>query len=94
MDKLKERSLSNILFCLALVEKHLESKSEFVNYTPNNSFHPCDIYSIQLEASSMMKFVGLHDYTAIITWSAKFFYVWRARQSVSKHICRSWLNYA
>lgn len=71
MDKLKDLSLSNILSCLALVEKHLERRPEFVNYTPNNSFLPRDIYSIQLEASSMMKFVGLHDYTAVITYEKK-----------------------
>lgn len=71
MDKLKDLSLTNILSCLALVEKYLERRSEFVNYTPNNSFLPRDIYSIQLEASSMMKFVGLHDYTAVITYEKK-----------------------
>ena len=68
MENLKNLSLSNIMSCLALVEKYLERRSLFENYKPNNDFVPKDIVSIQKEASSMMKFVGLQGYTTVITY--------------------------
>lgn len=68
MEKVKNLSLSNILSCLALVEQHIERRPVFENYVPNNDFVPQDIFSIQKEASSMMKFVGLQDFTALITF--------------------------
>lgn len=69
MHELKDLTLSKIISYLALIEQHINRKNVFENYFPSDSFVPEDIISIQKEASSMMKFVGLSDYTAVITYT-------------------------
>ncbi len=68
MDKLKNLTLSNILSYLALVEQYIERRPVFDNYLPNEDFDHNDIISLQKEASSMLKFVGLNNYIALISY--------------------------
>ena len=68
MNELKNLSLSNILSCLALIEQHIARRPAFFDYVVNSIFNPYDVVSLQKEARSMMDFVGLQNYTALITY--------------------------
>lgn len=57
-----------ILASLDKIESHLKRKV-FKFYQPSTSFSPNDSVSVNKEARLMLDFVGLNDYTAIITYS-------------------------
>lgn len=67
MSELKDLSVSNILSCLALVEEYIPRQERMPHYEPSVKFNPYDTLSLQDEAKSMMTFVGLQDYTPIVT---------------------------
>lgn len=64
----KDLSLSETMSYLSIIERHINRRPNFDDYIPSKDFDPNDIVSIQREASSMMKFVGLHDYCALVTY--------------------------
>lgn len=53
---------------LILIEKHL-GRCNGLFYNPTPLFNSFDSIQIQKEASNMLKFVGLENYTAVITYS-------------------------
>lgn len=61
-------SENDIISKLALIEKHLNGFNRSF-YEPSVSFNPSDIISVQKEASNMMRFVGLNNYTPVITYT-------------------------
>lgn len=67
MSELKDLSVSNILSCLALVEEFIPRQEKMPHYIPSENFNPRDILSLQDEAKRMMTFVGLQEYTPIVT---------------------------
>lgn len=61
-------NIKHINFYLALIEKFIGRKATFPKYITSNDFTPNDIISVQREASAMMRFVGLENYTAVISF--------------------------
>lgn len=66
-SKYKHLSLIEILSFFSLIEKSVPKIKHFSLYIPSVDFDPKDAVSIQREAKSMMEFVGLKDYTTIVT---------------------------
>lgn len=68
MNKLIDLPIDKLLSCLSLIEKHIPRREKFIQYQTTIDFFPWDIISLQDEAKRMMKFVGLDDYTAIVSY--------------------------
>lgn len=61
-------NVQDIISYLALIEKFIGRKPKFPKYITSGNFTPNDIISVQREASAMMKFVGLDNYTSVISF--------------------------